>query len=69
MENKTLTEAFGCGTAAIVAPIAVINIRGIDHALPVVEPTSMQQKLKKKLLEVRTGVLPDNHKWNYLIKA
>ena len=67
-KNKTLTEAFGCGTAAIVAPVAVINIRGIDYSLPVVEPTSMQQKLKKKLLDVRTGVKPDTHGWNYLIK-
>ncbi|MDZ4714310.1 MAG: branched-chain amino acid aminotransferase [Cytophagales bacterium] len=68
-KNKTLTEAFGCGTAAIVAPIAVINIRGIDHSLPAVEPTSIQQKIKKKLLDVRTGGTPDKHSWNYLIKA
>lgn len=67
-KNKTLTEAFGCGTAAVVAPIAVINIRGIDYAFPPVEPNSIQQQMKKKLLEIRTGAAADSHNWNYLIR-
>ncbi len=68
-KNKTLTEAFGCGTAAVVAPVAVINIRGIDHAFPEVDPNSIQQRLKKKLLDIRTGVATDRHGWNYLIRS
>ena len=67
-KNKTLTEAFGCGTAAVVAPIAVINIRGVDHEFPAVDPNSIQQRLKKKLLDIRTGVAADRHGWNYLIR-
>lgn len=68
-KNKTLTEAFGCGTAAVVAPIAVINIRGIDYAFPPVDPNSIQQRMKKKLLEIRTGAAPDTHGWNYLVRS
>ena len=67
-KDKTLTEAFGCGTAAVVAPIAVINIRGIDHAFPPVDPNSIQQRMKKKLLAIRTGAAPDTHGWNYIIR-
>lgn len=67
-KNKTLTEAFGAGTAAVVAPIAVINIHGIDYSLPAVAENSIQQRMKKKLLDIRTGQIPDNHGWNYVVK-
>ncbi len=67
-KKKTLTEAFGTGTAAVVAPITVINIHGIEYQLPAVQPQSIQQQMKKKLLDIRTGAAPDNHHWNYLVK-
>ena len=67
-KKKTLSEAFGTGTAAVVAPVAVINIHGTDYSLPAVEPTSIQQKMKKKLLDIRTGIAPDSHHWNYIVK-
>lgn len=68
-KSKTLTEAFGCGTAAVVAPIAVINIRGVDYAFPPVEPTSIQQRMKKRLLAIRTGAEPDRYGWNYVVRG
>ncbi len=68
-KKKTLTEAFGAGTAAVVAPIAVINIHGVDYQFPPVDPQSIQQKMKKKLLDIRTGAAPDTHGWNYIFKA
>ena len=67
-KKKTLTEAFGTGTAAVVAPIAVINVHSTEYQLPVVEPKSIQQQMKKKLLDIRTGVALDNHHWNYILK-
>ncbi|NOT75969.1 MAG: branched-chain amino acid aminotransferase [Cyclobacteriaceae bacterium] len=66
-KNKTLTEAFGAGTAAVVAPIAVIHIHGTDYQLPAVSSSSIQQKLKAKLTDVRLGNTPDAHNWNYII--
>jgi branched-chain amino acid aminotransferase len=65
--NKTLTEAFGTGTAAIVAPIATINIHGVDHELPSPDHTSFQQRVKSKLHDIRMKLAPDNHQWNYTI--
>src|SRR5688572_17289821 len=64
----TLTEAFGTGTAAVVAPIAVINIRGKDYQIPVAGPTSFQQQVKKKLHNLRLGLEPDQYGWNYIVK-
>lgn len=64
----TLTEAFGTGTAAVIAPIAVINIKGKDYQIPVAGPTSFQQQVKKKLHNVRMGLEPDTYGWNYIVK-
>lgn len=62
-----LTEAFGAGTAAVVAPIATINIHGKDHHLPVPTETSFQQRVKKKLHDIRMKKETDTHGWNYTI--
>jgi branched-chain amino acid aminotransferase len=64
----TLTEAFGTGTAAVVAPIAVIQINGNDYEIPAAGPTSFQQLVKKKLHNLRMGVEPDPYEWNYILK-
>jgi branched-chain amino acid aminotransferase len=65
----TLTEAFGTGTAAVVAPIAVIQISGKDYQIPVAGPTSFQQQVKKRLHNIRMGIEPDVHGWNFILKA
>ncbi len=67
-KNKTITEAFGVGTAAVVSQIASINIHGTDYALPSVDSKSFQQRVKKKLNDIRMGVEADVHGWNYLVK-
>lgn len=64
--HNAITEAFGAGTAAVVAPIATININGIDHHLPAYGPDAVMYRLKNKLEAVRTGVDEDVHGWNFL---
>jgi Branched-chain amino acid aminotransferase/4-amino-4-deoxychorismate lyase len=67
-KKGTLTEAFGVGTAAVVSPIAVINIHGQDYSLPADSSNSFQQRVKKKLSDIRLGLAPDTHQWNYILK-
>lgn len=64
-ENGKLTEAFGVGTAAVVSTIAIINIDGTDYSLPPDSEASFQQRVKKKLHNIRMGHEPDTHNWNY----
>jgi branched-chain amino acid aminotransferase len=64
----TLTEAFGTGTAAVVAPIAVIQINGKDYQIPVAGPTSFQEQVKNRLHNIRLGIERDPFGWNYIIK-
>ncbi len=68
-KNGSLTEAFGTGTAAVVSPIATINIHGTDYNLPVAGPESFQQRVKQKLNNIRLGFEPDVYGWNYIIPS
>lgn len=66
-KKGTLTEAFGVGTAAVVSPIATINIYGQDYTLPPDSPASFQQRVKKKLNNIRMGLEPDLYQWNFIV--
>ncbi len=66
-EKGTLTEAFGVGTAAVVSTIAIINIGGKDYSLPADSNSSFQQRVKKKLENIRHGYEPDEYGWVYKI--
>lgn len=68
-KNGSLTEAFGTGTAAVVSPIATINIHGKDYDLPAAGPESFQQRVKAKLNNIRLGFEPDVYGWNYIIPS
>jgi len=65
--SKTITEAFGAGTAAVVAPIQTIQINGIDFHLPEYNRESVLHKLKRRLELIRTGQEDDMYNWNYII--
>lgn len=68
-KKGTITEAFGTGTAAVVSPIATINIHGVDYNLPAAGPESFQLRVKEKLNNIRLGFEPDEYGWNYIIPA
>jgi branched-chain amino acid aminotransferase len=62
-----LSEAFGVGTAALVAPVKTIHINGTDYDLPVYQKDALMFKLKQKLEEIRTGYKPDVYGWNNVL--
>ena len=59
----TLQEAFGIGTAAIIAPIAFIGYQGRDLAIATGAPDSLATRLRAKLVAIQTGREPDPHNW------
>ena len=62
-----ITEAFGAGTAAVVAPISVISIRDKDYFLPAYTENNIMFRLKKKLDGIRYGTETDMYNWNFII--
>lgn len=65
--HGTITEAFGVGTAAVVAPIGTIGIDGIDYTLPSYSKTSISIRLQHKLERIRMGWEVDYHGWNHIL--
>lgn len=66
LEDGSLKEAFGAGTAAVVAPIEHIYLRGRDHYIPV-DPGDIKFKMKNYLEQLRKGAIPDPHGWNEVV--
>jgi branched-chain amino acid aminotransferase len=62
-----LTEAFGVGTAAIVAPIALIRYRDHELEFPATSHSSIAARLRSRLVAVQTGREPDQHHWLFPI--
>ncbi len=65
--NNSITEAFGAGTAAVVAPIQTININGTDYHLQKYSHASIHNKVKDKLEKIRKGLETDVYGWNTII--
>ena len=62
-----ITEAFGAGTAAVVAPISQISISDKDYFLPAYTENCIMFRLKKKLDGIRYGTETDMYNWNFII--
>lgn len=65
--NGKLTDAFGAGTAATIAPIGVIEHEGNVYTLPDPAQREFSKKVLKTLDELRYGVTPDPYGWNYMV--
>ena len=65
-EAGKCVEAFGAGTAAVVAPIAIIAIGHKEYEC-YNGPDALMYHLQKELLGIRKGILPDTHRWNNII--
>lgn len=62
--DGTITEAFACGTAAVITPIAVLKTadgRHIDHSATA--PGEVTMQLREELTGIQTGRIRDTHGW------
>ena len=59
-------EAFGAGTAAVVAPIKTIDIDGTKYSTYIGDDAVMYS-LKKELNDVKYGVAKDEWGWNHIL--
>lgn len=66
LESGKRVEAFGAGTAAVVAPIKSIAMEGKEYDCYIGEDAIMYQ-LKNELFEIRRGLKEDKNNWNYII--
>jgi branched-chain amino acid aminotransferase len=67
-KQKNITEVFGAGTAAVVAPIDNIGIDGTDYKTPPYTDDSIMFRLKRKLTAIRCGKEKDIYNWNTIVR-
>jgi len=65
IENGSMQEAFGAGTAATVAKIKMIHHDGTDYNLPSVDGWKYSNEFLDTLTRIKTGDIPDPHGWIY----
>ncbi len=67
MENGTLEEAWGCGTAAVVSPIGELCYKDKKYAVNNGEIGEVTQHLYDTLTGIQWGKIEDTFGWTYKI--
>lgn len=67
IRNGSLTEVFGVGTAAVVAPISGIGVDGELFELPAYTDQSVMMRLKNEMEAIRSGRKEDVFRWNTVV--
>ncbi|UCS95497.1 branched-chain amino acid aminotransferase [Echinicola marina] len=63
LDNNTLQEAFGTGTAATIAHIDRINVNDQDYILPEKPSTAFSHRVLETLDALKYGRITDTHGW------
>jgi branched-chain amino acid aminotransferase len=63
LRKRKLSEAFGTGTAATIASIYKINVKGEDYILPERSEDAFSYQVLKKLDDIKYGKIPDHKGW------
>jgi branched-chain amino acid aminotransferase len=61
--SGSVTEAFGAGTAAVIAPIATIGFEGVDYHLPEQKPADFSSRVYTEINQIRLGEIADSRGW------
>lgn len=63
LERGQLDEAFGLGTAAVVAHVKVMHYEGKDYELPPIESRTLGNRIIDTLTKLRSGEIEDKYNW------
>ncbi|MGE5527853.1 MAG: branched-chain amino acid aminotransferase [Patescibacteria group bacterium] len=63
IQNGSLTEAFGAGTAAVVAPVGSLHYQGRDYPITGEQAGPVARRLFDELVGIQYGRLPDPFGW------
>jgi len=64
-----ITEVFGIGTAAVIAPVGKLGFNGKEYLVNNNQPGPVAQHLYKALTDIQYGRVADPYGWTYKIEA
>ncbi len=63
--DGTITEAFACGTAAVITPIGEVRSAHGGWTIAGGQPGPVSMRLRKALVDIQRGGAPDPHGWRH----
>jgi branched-chain amino acid aminotransferase len=69
IESGRITEVFGCGTAAVIAPVGKFGYRDREYVINDYELGSVTCHLYEELTDIQFGRIPDRFGWTYTIEV
>lgn len=69
IRSGAITEAFGIGTAAVIAPVGVFGTDDEQVTVGDNQPGPVATHLNKALTDIQYGRVPDPYGWTYTIKV
>jgi len=67
--DGSLTEAFACGTAAVITPVGSVKSAGGEWVVGDGRPGPVTMRLRQALVDVQRGAAPDRHGWLHHVRA
>lgn len=61
--DGTISEVFACGTAAVITPVGAVKSHTADWMVGDGTAGPITLQLRNALLDIQTGVAPDQHGW------
>ncbi|WP_420630407.1 branched-chain amino acid aminotransferase [Candidatus Leptofilum sp.] len=67
LKSGKITEVFGCGTAAVIAPVGKFGYQDEEYIINNYEPGPVANKLYDELTGIQYGRIPDRFNWTLTI--
>ena len=64
-----ITEVFGCGTAAVIAPVGKFGYKDEEYLINDYQPGPVSHRLYEELTGIQDGRLPDPYGWTHTIEV
>jgi len=69
IETGKITEVFGCGTAAVIAPVGTFGYKGREYIINNNETGPIAKRLYDELTGIQYGTIEDRFGWTRMIEA
>ncbi|HET8828572.1 MAG TPA: branched-chain amino acid aminotransferase [Pelobium sp.] len=67
IESGRCSDAFGAGTAAVIASVADITYNGKKYILPNPDESVFANKMRKAMDDIKYGRVEDTRNWSYIV--
>ena len=68
VESGKITEVFGCGTAAVIAPVGKFGYQERNYIINNYEVGPIAKHLFQQLTDIQYGRIPDRFNWTLTLE-